>query len=82
MLRFEDRPKQDALKTALDEGAQQYGDEYPALGLDVYWAYEALDRMAGHLTGWKDGLHAMRASAKAVEPGRPTPPVNSGESGR
>jgi hypothetical protein len=77
MLRFEDRPEQDALKTALDEDARQYGDKYPALGLDVYWAYEALDRMAGHLTEWKDGLHAVRAPDTAVEPNQLLPPANS-----
>ena len=56
MSRFGDRPELDDLKAALDEIAQRNGDRFPMLGMNVYWGYEALYRMEGHLTAWTEGL--------------------------
>lgn len=73
MSRFDDRPRLDELKAALDEIAKRKGDRFPVLGINVYWGYEALDRMEGHLTPWTEGLfhreHAKRRVAQDGENG-------------
>lgn len=64
MSRFDSRPKRDEMQNALDEVAKNYGDRLPMIGVNVFAAYEALDRMDGHLTDWNVGL--FRASRRKV----------------
>lgn len=56
MARFDERPKRELLAGALDEAAEKHGDAVPMIGLYMYEAYEALDRMQGHLTNWSVGV--------------------------
>lgn len=62
MSQFDSRPERDEMQNALDEAAKKYGDRFPMVGVNTLEAYEALDRMDGHLTDWNVGL--FRASSK------------------
>ncbi|PPF44142.1 hypothetical protein C5B85_10880 [Pseudoclavibacter sp. AY1F1] len=63
MARFEVRPERAQLETALEEIAKSRDDKLPMLPLMLYEAYDALDRMDGHLTGWTEGLAFARRAA-------------------
>jgi hypothetical protein len=67
MSRFEERPERKRLSEALEELASNYGDKFPVVGIAVYEAYEALDRMDGHLTEWTEGLFGSRRKRRQVE---------------
>lgn len=56
MSRFVARPERKELTEALNEIATKSGDKHPVLGYSTFEAYEALDRMEGHLTDWSEGL--------------------------
>lgn len=56
MSRFGARPGREELTEALNEIATKRGDKFPMLGYSAFEAYEALDRMEGHLTDWTEGL--------------------------
>lgn len=64
MSRFDERPEREQLAAALDEAAEKHGDRFPSFGLEVLNAYEALDRMNGHLTGWTEGLFTRRRESR------------------
>jgi hypothetical protein len=53
---FDARPDREQLARALNEVAEEHGEKFPEFGYLVFGAFEALDRMDGHLTGWRDGL--------------------------
>lgn len=70
MSRYDERPDRERLTEALNEIAKKRGDQYPVLGYNVFEAYEALDRMEGHLAGWTEGLfHFGRKSKETDESG-------------
>jgi len=56
MSQFHEGPERKTLQEALDEIAKRRGDRFPMVGIETYHGYEALDRMAGHLTPWVEGL--------------------------
>ncbi|WP_108250402.1 hypothetical protein [Planctomonas deserti] len=66
MSRFDERPDRAQLTEALNEIAKREGDGHPALNSAVFQAYEALDRMTGHLTAWSEGLFHFERERKEV----------------
>lgn len=56
MSRFDARPDREELTEALNEIATKRGDKFPVLGYSTLEAYEALERMKGHLADWTVGL--------------------------
>ncbi|WP_223692776.1 hypothetical protein [Leifsonia poae] len=56
MSRFDERPERELFSDALNEIAKEHGDQFPVLGYSVFEAYQALDRMEGHLAPWTEGL--------------------------
>ena len=67
MSRFDARPDREQLTEALNEIAKENGDKYPMLGYSVYEAYQALDRMEGHVTVWKEGLFHLDRKSKGED---------------
>ncbi len=68
MSRFDERPEREELKCALDELAKKHGDRFPMLGYNVFEAYEALDRMEGHLVDWAAGRSQRKGEHVSVIP--------------
>lgn len=60
MSRFDARPDREELAETLNELAMERGDKFPMLGYSTLEAYEALDRMDGHLTDWTEGLFHLK----------------------
>lgn len=72
MSRFEERPDRELLTEALNEIAEKGGDKFPVVGYSVFEAYEALDRMEGHLLPWAEGLFVRaRRERTGAEGGDP-----------
>lgn len=74
MSRYDERPNREQLTEALNEIAKERGIQYPVLGYSVFEAYEAIDRMEGHLAEWTEGLfHIRRKNKETNEQGASGP---------
>ncbi|GAA0965296.1 hypothetical protein [Frigoribacterium faeni] len=66
MGKFDTRPELELLQRELDLAALKHGDKYPVIGSSLFEAYQALDAMAGHLTGWSEGLLPRRSGGRVA----------------
>lgn len=60
MSSFDERPDEKRFEDAMNKAAENHGEKFPSFALATYQAYQELDRMHDHLTGWHEGL--FRAS--------------------
>lgn len=68
MSGFDERPEEALFKDAMDAAAEERGEKFPSYALPSLYAYQALDRMQGHLTDWSEGLfRANREGRKEQE---------------
>lgn len=64
MSDFDERPDRKLFQNALEDAAKKY-DRLAIVGIAVFNAYAALDRMDGHLTDWTEGLTLVRKETES-----------------